>query len=102
MSGQRGYVLFFGFFFFFNFFNMGCACLRSIFERRGFIILPKPWGALWLIKGLLLERAVQSGRWLTISRMDLIGSVRRLIESAKLPQKVKLFLLIGAILCHVA
>ena len=81
---------------------MGCACLRSIFEWRGFIILSKPWGALWLIKGLLLERAARSGRWLTISGTDLIGSARRLIESAKLLRKVKLFLLIWAILCHMA
>src|SRR3979490_1116515 len=81
---------------------MGCARLRGIFERGGVIILPQPWGALWLIKGLLLERAARSRRWLTISGTDLIGSARRLIESAKLLWKVKLFLLIWAILCHVA
>ena len=81
---------------------MGCACLRSIFEWRGFIILSKPWSALWLIKGLLLEGVAQSGRWLAISGMDLIGSAKRLIELAKLLRKVKLPLLIGAILCHMA
>src|SRR6267154_6811597 len=81
---------------------MSCACLQSIFELRGFIILSKPWGTLRLIKGLLLERAARSGRWLTISGTDLIGSARRLIKSAKLLRKVKLFLSIRAILCHMA
>src|SRR5882757_7902389 len=81
---------------------MGCTCLQSVFERRGFIILSKPWGALRLIKGLLLEGVARSGRWLTISGMDLIGTARSLIESAKLLWKVNLSLLIRAILCHVA
>src|SRR5882757_4854699 len=81
---------------------MGCACLQSIFEWRGVIILSKPWGTLRLIKGLLLERVARSGRWLTIFGAGLIGLARRLIESAKLLRKVKLFLLIWAILCHVA
>ena len=80
---------------------MGCVCLRSIFKRRGFIILPKPCGALWLIKGLL-KGVAQSRRWLTISRAGLIGSARRLIELAKLLQKVKLLLSTRAIFRHVA
>src|SRR3979490_1003611 len=81
---------------------MGCARLRGIFERGGVIILPQPWGVLWLIKGLLFEGVARSGRWLTISGTDLIGSARSLIESAKLLREIKLPLLIWAILCYVA